>query len=803
MHHPFARTTHTHSISPHQQTTKGLSGATDGGLMQSFSDATNSKDPIAVWTPHDVAEWLYMQNTKKDYTTTFLTKSIDGPALLGLTREQMAEWQVKPVDITAILKGIEMLRRISEGDIGWQPAADDAKSAVLQPVPPPEPKKPGGRKPKPPPVEKPSESYAMETSEAVSFEEVEGGSPIGGPSPAPESPGGADTWALTGGATSSTMGGTGRKKKKKSSSAMDGDEGDDSMALSGAAAAGSPNYLKKVMGELHQTERVPLWKEEMVERVKRAATAREQQLLRQKQAAKAKSMSLSSSSAPPTARHGRTGGAGEGDPDDMAESVKAPRESLGGSEAESGHGTVRSQQAREIERKLFWYQDAIHEQELQQQLLDQKIRGMVDEVHMIEEKRLAENPTLRQSGAANLYKEMGRAQTRQRNKLAKALQVSEERVADAERLNKATVESINKMRKGRADFLRQVAHLDERVAVMVADMKHFAAAAHVSLDEKEKVESRLKRQQYDYRNEIAHTEHVFDMLQNELAVLEERISHGHAAEEEFLQRKRQAEYQSVKRQREEDSRREMKLGYLQNHVRGQEMDFQRLHRIMGVKFTPEKPDSVQDIVKASLSHEQRNASLLHYVGVQNAEVEELVESVRALEEQEKELIVAVKQADEDEVIAAAEAVRSTSSASHVVEGIEKRDADLKKLCPIVETLSTMSGASAAVESEDGGILSLKGCRPDTLTDYLRLIDVAIKTLRERAESLPTASGNEWLRDFLAYQEVATHPTVTEIRKELETAAQKVKEQKEAKQMLAAASASGEDDEGGKRASVVE
>ena len=163
---------------------------------------------------------------------------------------------------------------LEEGDIGWQPAADDAKSAVLQPVPPPEPKKSGGRKPKPPPVEKPSESYAMETSEAVSFEEVEGGSPIGGPSPAPESPGGADTWALTGGATSSTMGGTGRKKKKKSSSAMDGDEGDDSMALSGAAAAGSPNYLKKVMGELHQTERVPLWKEEMVERVKRAATAR-------------------------------------------------------------------------------------------------------------------------------------------------------------------------------------------------------------------------------------------------------------------------------------------------------------------------------------------------------------------------------------------------------------------------------------------------------------------------------------------------------------------------------------------------
>ena len=36
----------------------------------------------------------------------------------------------------------------------------------------------------------------------------------------------------------------------------------------------SPNYLRKVMGDLHSAERVPLWKEEMVERVKRTATSR-------------------------------------------------------------------------------------------------------------------------------------------------------------------------------------------------------------------------------------------------------------------------------------------------------------------------------------------------------------------------------------------------------------------------------------------------------------------------------------------------------------------------------------------------
>jgi len=247
-----------------------------------------------------------------------------------------------------------------------------------------------------------------------------------------------------------------------------------------------------------------------------------------------------------------------------------------------------------------------------------------------------------------------------------------------------------------------------------------------------------------------------------------------------MQHQRQEEFRSVKQHRDADAKREMRLGYLQNHVRGQEMDFQRLHRIMGVKFTPEKPDSVQDIVKASLSHEQRNASLLHYVGVQNAEIEEIEEQLRALESEEMTLGVEAQKADAQHVTEVATAQSAETRGAAVLEGIGKRDDDLKKLCPVVETLCKMSGAATAIATEDGGILVLKGCRPDTLAEYMRLIDEAIKELRARAQSLPTASGNEFLRDFLAYHEVCTHPTVMEIRKELETAAQKVKEQKEAK-----------------------
>lgn len=37
--------------------------------------------------------------------------------------------------------------------------------------------------------------------------------------------------------------------------------------------------------------------------------------------------------------------------------------------------------------------------------------------------------------------------------------------------------------------------------------------------------------------------------------------------------------------------------------------------------------------------------------------------------------------------------------------------------------------------DDGGLLGLKGCRPDTLTDYIHAIDETAKSLRLKAEGL--------------------------------------------------------------------
>ena len=101
----------------------------------------------------------------------------------------------------------------------------------------------------------------------------------------------------------------------------------------------------------------------------------------------------------------------------------------------------------------------------------------------------------------------------------------------------------------------------------------------------------------------------------------------------------------------------------------------------------------------------------------------------------------------------------------------------------------MVGNAAELDGEDS-VLDLKGCRADTLSDFLRLIDIQVREMHLRAATLPTAAGNEWLRDFLK-PKVIVEPRVSvlETRKELEAAAQKQKEMKEAKGEL---SGGGED-----------
>jgi len=205
------------------------------------------------------------------------------------------------------------------------------------------------------------------------------------------------------------------------------------------------------------------------------------------------------------------------------------------------------------------------------------------------------------------------------------------------------------------------------------------------------------------------------------------------------------------------------------------MDFQRLHRIMGVKFLPEKPESVQDIISASLKHEERNASLLGFVGEQNQQMERLHDEIAFFDAEEVRIADAEQRSSHG-------AHKSTERAHRMLEGEEalalataELRARLEAVCPAVGQLFSLLAAKPPEGDADGGLFALKGCRPDTIPDYLRALDIELRELHRRAMQVPSGADKSLstrLAGFTRQKVDDNHPSVLELHKELEAAAQK-------------------------------
>lgn len=121
-----------------------------------------------------------------------------------------------------------------------------------------------------------------------------------------------------------------------------------------------------------------------------------------------------SHSAPPTARFPSA--------PSLTGRTRVPSEDSFAASSMNEIGTGR-RLAREVERKLIWYQDAIHEQELQSQLLEQKVMALQSQVQeMLEYQK--QHPGLPGVGLAEMEKEMRRREKRELGRLSRNLQAS-------------------------------------------------------------------------------------------------------------------------------------------------------------------------------------------------------------------------------------------------------------------------------------------------------------------------------------------------------------------------------------------
>jgi len=714
------------------------------------------------WTPHDVAEWLYTRGTKDDYAHTFLVKGIDGPALMKVTDEQLQDWKLKQADIQLILKGVADLRRLDAGRVGWSPGAYAPELTAPAATKPPTRPSPRSKQTKPP--TKPRDSTSRRTAADALTKK------LAASLPGKAGDGGFDAQLdrlLGDAATSGPDGGGAELSGSARLASPDGGAalrtrvrgGSDEKSAGGSgdkgASAARSSFLHTVMGELHGDQRVPLWKEEMVERVKRRSNA-----------------AHLSQSAPSSARL----------PSTAPRRARPDSSDAGSTSGESTIGRVRRSREAEValrarvgvlESKVFWYQDAVHEQHLQSQLVDAKQKLALDQVLELEAQRVKRADEAGGKGALGLEKAAQRKRDSTARKLKSSLAINEERVADALKVNTLRADNINQLRRGRKDFMIQMRKLDERDRSTVADMKHFAQGSNVSLDEKEKFEAKLKRHLFEYSNEVHSWEHTVAGLDSEISSLDTAIKKLNNGEEAALEAERRAQYMQLKRARDGLQKRELRLGYLQNQVRGQEMDFQRLHRIMGVKFLPEKPESVQDIISASLKHEERNTSLLGFVTVQNQQLESLHDDLAFFDAEEQRLATELERSSHGAHKSSERAHKMLESEEALSMATTDLHAQLACICPAVEQLFALLAAKPP--EGDGGLFALKGCRPDTIPDYLRALDIELRDLHGRAMVVPGGvdrASNARLAGFTREKVVDNHPSVLELRKELEAAAQK-------------------------------
>lgn len=409
------------------------------------------------------------------------------------------------------------------GQVGWQLGSDPSQLVTLEPAPSSAAPKKRGTKPLPRKPLQPSEPVQQSIA-----------------SPAPASSPRKATPSVAGDrlGTASVMGDKSARK----------------------TAGPKPKYLHAVMTELHSSDRVPLWKEEMVDRVKRRSRARHE--TEDKLASTLPASARSRPILPSMGSSGHHHGAATARARSMG-GTPPKLERMPSQESEvPGLSHFSSQQVKEIDRKLYWYQDAIHEHELQCQLLDAKSKEVQDEI-----RKLVGARSVGRNGALNREADLNKRMQKDRQRLSRTLQVSEERVADSLKLNKMLMQTIDQLRSGRADFLHQMGKLNERDDAMGRDMKHFAQVAHSSLDEKEKVEARLKRQQFDAKIEAQHLRSMLQDLEERMDQLDEAAEDAYEQQEINLQKARRAEYSSLKQKRDEEQQREHRLGYLQNQVR--------------------------------------------------------------------------------------------------------------------------------------------------------------------------------------------------------------------------------------------
>ena len=737
--------------------------------------------PLDKWNVAHVNAWLARQSLRLDYSDTFRVHKIDGHKLQRLDRDTMLHWKVKQQDCTEILAAIVQLKQEQ-----MQRETQIVKRQADEQMPTPHWKSENqqdnnnmtmprradkGRKHnslQPADRTKPTTGPAANTSQ---LNRSKSAAQMPSIKRTPETKTSAKltpSRSTTSIRRSSTPDATPSKTPKKSKHAWGNNSSSKSIGEKVIPPPLSdPGYLRSIMSAIHADDRVPLWKEDLLEKAKRR---RERQL-----GPAAKSNTLGSS----PARH---------------EAQSSP-----GPVLRSNLSSLAKQEliqaCREREKKMQWYQDAIREHTHHKQLLSEKEHELSTIQRELQASFLGTEA--RSTGLSQVEANADKRLDREKNKLTRLVQVADSRAAEAG-LNTNKLETyINNLRTHRKDFMRRVAKVNQRETTMAADMKFFAQAAHASLDEKERFESKLRRIGFDYKNELQEFRKSVLSLQREETWLDESIDSTEKKLDESTQDEVRHTYYDVRNRRNTDEHNDIRRGYLVNQRQLLEQECAALSKVLESPLNPFEKESVNGVIHAFRTRAENNRSLATFAEEQSADFAEMEAELASLQND----AISLEKFRHDELAASQarseRAARVDASRAQLDSSVAAIEKLLQGICVPTQTIREMLHEYGNVQPFFA-LGDTDDTRVANIVDALGDIDVGIKSLRERAFSLrpqaESASGGgeepaalysgrgdsrggievSPLSRFCRPVRLRDNPSVAEAMKELETVYQQTK-----------------------------
>uniref|UniRef100_A0A7S2ID08 Uncharacterized protein n=1 Tax=Haptolina brevifila TaxID=156173 RepID=A0A7S2ID08_9EUKA len=292
-------------------------------------------------------------------------------------------------------------------------------------------------------------------------------------------------------------------------------------------------------------------------------------------------------------------------------------------------------------------------------------------------------------GRMNAARETGEEKLSEQAKaLTAKLQTFETRASDANHVNRNLEIIINELRRERAEQLALERAKEARETAMAADMRAYASAAHLALDEKERIKSRLRRMRHEWRVEKGSAEQEASVLQMACDDLDKINTQMEDNEEVHSQADKRKEARLIRDRAAMRQRLELRAGYLSSQLNGLVGEFKFLGDVAGLNsksaslpFSAQDPASSQYLIHTMRSNEQRNESELAFLQSLDTDLGELNDEVTALLAEEKAL-QALNEADSKaKAQASAQAVIDDLNEAKSAERLSSVDARLVSFQP--------------------------------------------------------------------------------------------------------------------------